>query len=159
MSSEPPAGLASHVEFVGGYTPAELPELLSGADVYESSSLSDGTSSSLLEPMSTGLFPVVSDIPAKRPWVTHGRNGLLFEPGDHTALADRLGQALQDGALRAAAARRNRRIILEKGDQETQMDKVLAAMQERFGASGPRADRWNVGLGTRRGSEPGSPRR
>jgi len=127
------AGLAGHIEFVGGYSLAELPGLLSRADVYESSSLSDGTSSSLLEAMSTGLFPVVSDIPANRPWITHGHNGLLFAVGDAEALATQLAEALANAELRASAAQRNRRIILEKGDQEIQMDKLLAAIQARFG--------------------------
>jgi len=122
--------MGERVTFLGGYCPAELPELLAGADVYVSSSLADGTSSSLLEAMSTGLFPIVSDIPANRPWVTHGHNGLLFPAGNADALADQLSKALAEPGLRAAAAPRNRQIILERGDKQALMDKLLEAIEK-----------------------------
>jgi glycosyltransferase involved in cell wall biosynthesis len=75
----------------------DLPGFLRAADVYVSASSSDGTSSSLLEAMASGLYPVVSDITANRPWVEHGKNGLLFAVGDAASLAE---------ALRLCAAQR-----------------------------------------------------
>ena len=122
-------GLEDRVTFLGGYRLEELPSVLAAADVFVSCSRSDGTSSSLLEAMSTGTFPVVSDIEANRPWVRHGRNGYLFAVGDDAALADLLADALSNADLRAAAAPLNRQIILERGDVYGQMDKLLEAFR------------------------------
>ncbi len=121
------AGLEDVVTFRDGYTYDELPAILAAGNVYVSTSLSDGMSQSLLEAMSSGLFPVVSDIPANRPWVEHGKTGLLFPPGDAEALAARLAEALARPDLRAAAAPLNRRRAVVDGDVYRQCDKLLAA--------------------------------
>jgi len=134
-------GAGDVVSFLGGYGFDELPSLLAGQDVYVSSSLSDGTSNSLLEALSTGMLPVVSDIPANRPWVEHGRNGLLFPPGDADALADRLEEALANADLRAAAAPINRRIAEERGDSYRLAGGLLAAFERCLAADGSPARR------------------
>jgi glycosyltransferase involved in cell wall biosynthesis len=123
------AGVEGMATFLPGYRIEDLPALMAGADVYVSCSLSDGTSSSLLEAMSTGTFPVVSDIPANRPWVEHGRSGYLFPPGDDAALADRLAEALADAGLRARAAPVCRDVVVRGGDVRRQMDTLLAAFE------------------------------
>jgi glycosyltransferase involved in cell wall biosynthesis len=120
-------GVEDMVTFRPGYKYEELPGILAGADVYVSASFSDGMSNSLLEAMSTGTFPVVSDIPANRPWIEHGRTGLLFPPGDEHALADRLIEALGNPALRSAAAELNRKKVVEQGDMYHEADRLLDA--------------------------------
>jgi glycosyltransferase involved in cell wall biosynthesis len=79
--------------------------------------------------MATGTFPVVTDIPANRPWVEDGVNGLLFPPGDDTALAECLGRAFGDPDLRARAGPINRRIVLEKADSLKGAETLLAAFE------------------------------
>ena len=122
-------GVEDRATFRGGYEDRELPALLGGHDVYVSCSRSDGTSQSLLEAMSTGLFPVVSDIPANTPWVEHGNNGLLFPVGDPGALADRLMEAIGDPALRAEGGRIGRSRVVDRGDREKEADCLLEAFQ------------------------------
>jgi len=124
--------LGDRADFRSPYTYDELPDVLAQADVYISASKSDGTSLSLLEAMSTGTFPVVSDIPANRPWVTHGETGLLFPVGDDAALADCLERALADDALRARAAPLNRQLVCERGDLYNEAGKVLAAFEQHM---------------------------
>jgi len=118
-------GLKDQVSFLPGYEYAELPGLLGGADVYVSASLSDGTSQSLLEAMSTGTFPIVTDIPANRPWVEHGVNGFLFPAGDDAALADRLAEAFASPALRQEGGRLCRERILAHGDMNREADRLI----------------------------------
>lgn len=99
--------------------PQELVEIkraLQSSDVYVSASRSDGASSSLLEAMACGVFPVVSAIPANRAWVEHGVTGLLFEPGDARGLAAAIHRAVQDGNLRSAAQARNRALVQREGN-------------------------------------------
>ena len=122
-------GVEGIVAFRDGYQYEELPGLLAAADVYVSSSKTDGTSQSLLEALSTGTFPVASDIVANRPWVEHGKNGYLFPVGDDVALAERLAESLARPDVRAAAAPLNRRIAVEKGNINRLVDRLLAAFE------------------------------
>ena len=67
---------------------------LNEADVYVSTSVSEGMSNALLEAMSSGVMPVVSRVSGADDLVEEGVSGLLFPPGDETALATRLEKAL-----------------------------------------------------------------
>ena len=131
-------GLEDRISFRPGYRYAELPALLGTADLYVSASLSDGTSQSLLEAMSTGAFPVVTDIPANRPWVEHGRNGFLFPPRDAAALANCLREGLARPELRSAAAPVSRAIVMERGNLGRGAEELLQ-MFERCLAGDRRA--------------------
>jgi L-malate glycosyltransferase len=118
------AGLGDCVTFTGDLPHEGLPDLLRQADIYISASLSDGTSSALLEAMATGLVPVVTRITANVPWIVHGRNGLLFEPGQPEDLARALAHALKDAGLRRNAFEENRARITEKGNQRRNMERL-----------------------------------
>jgi glycosyltransferase involved in cell wall biosynthesis len=67
---------------------------LKDGEVYLSTSVSEGMSNALLEAMSSGLMPVVSRVSGADELVEEGVSGLLFPPGDDTALATRLQEAL-----------------------------------------------------------------
>jgi glycosyltransferase involved in cell wall biosynthesis len=123
-------GVEDRVTFREDYTYEEMPAVLAAADVYVSCSRSDGTSSSLLEAMSSGLFPVVSDIPANRPWIEDGRSGLLFPVGDDAALAERLAEVLAMPERRAAASPINHQIVLDRGDLMTEARRMIAAFEK-----------------------------
>lgn len=109
------------VRFVGRVLPESMPTLLQSATVYVSTSVTDGSSLSLLEAMACGAFPVVTDIPANREWITDGENGFLVRVGDVEALADRIAQGLTNDVLRTAAVCRNAELIRERGDYRINM--------------------------------------
>lgn len=117
-------GVLDRTQFTGWLPRAELPRYLASADVYVSTSLSDGASNSLLEGMACGLAPVVTDIPANRPWVKDGANGFLFPAGDHKTLAARIIALLKDRQMREAFGRTSRKIVQEEAEEETQMAKL-----------------------------------
>lgn len=73
---------------------ADVTPYLRDADIYLSSSVSEGMSNALLEAMSHGLIPVVSRVSGVAEIVEQGVSGLLYPPGDETALAARLKEAL-----------------------------------------------------------------
>ena len=125
------AGLADHVRFLGGFTQAALPALLADSDIYVSASLSDGTSPALLEAMTSGAFPVVSDIPANREWLTGQGDSLFFSPHNLPQLVQCLMQAIDDGSLRRRAIEMNPPRVQEKGDRETNLS-VLAQTYGRL---------------------------
>jgi glycosyltransferase involved in cell wall biosynthesis len=111
-------GIACRVTRLGVVSDASVvARHLRGADVYLSTAVSDGASASLFEAMACGAFPVVVDIPANREWITHGRNGLLFPPGDAGALAKALTSAFESAALRNAAVEVNTEMVQTRLDR------------------------------------------
>ncbi len=96
-------GLGDATSFIGTVGGDGMPAVLRGSDVYLSASRADGTSLSLLEAMSAGLFPVVSRIPANAAWLKHGVGGLLHEVGDPDDLAAGILELTWRPALAASA--------------------------------------------------------
>ena len=92
--------------------------LVAQADIYVSIAESDGVSLSLLEAMSLGAVPVVSDIAANTDWIRDGRGGVVTDI-DPVAVADAIERA---AALDADEARSiNRSMVGERGDYMTNM--------------------------------------
>lgn len=112
-----PLTATGRVAWPGQVPNDQLPAWYRAADVYVSTSRTDGSSVSLLEAMGCGLPVVVSDIPANREWVNHGENGLLFPVGDVEALAARLEDVLSlSPEARAMMGRVGRRYVVERAD-------------------------------------------
>jgi glycosyltransferase involved in cell wall biosynthesis len=102
------------VEFLGWVMHEEMPKLLSRADIYVSTSLDDGTSVSLLEAMASGAFPIVTDIPANREWISDGENGFLVPIDQERFLAEKIVEGIRNQDLRERSRDKNFRLIMEK---------------------------------------------
>jgi glycosyltransferase involved in cell wall biosynthesis len=85
-------GQDEHIAFPGAVS--DVTPYLREADVYLSTSVSEGMSNALLEAMSHGVMPVVSRVSGADDLVEDGVSGFLFPPGDQTALATRLEESL-----------------------------------------------------------------
>jgi len=81
--------LYDKIRLIGNVVNAEMPVYLNCSDVYLSTSLSDGTSLSLLEALACGNGIVVTDVPAIKEWVT-GKNGILAERNNPGKIAEAL---------------------------------------------------------------------
>jgi glycosyltransferase involved in cell wall biosynthesis len=104
----------SSVTFLGRVPHEEMPNLLSQADIYVSTSLHDGTSVSLLEAMGSGAFPVVTDIPANQEWIMNGENGFLVDPNKEEFLARKIIDAIRSRDLLIKSQAKNRLIVERK---------------------------------------------
>jgi glycosyltransferase involved in cell wall biosynthesis len=82
------AVLRASVMLSGRISPDEMPNYYSAADVFVSASQSEGSGDAVIEAMSAGVVPVVSDIPSFRAII--GDCGARFSAGDATALATAL---------------------------------------------------------------------
>lgn len=82
-------GLEEKVKLISMVPNCELPVFLNASDVYISTSLSDGTSLSLLEAMACGLGLVVTDVPAIKEWVSE-KNGILIDRRNPEAISSAL---------------------------------------------------------------------
>jgi glycosyltransferase involved in cell wall biosynthesis len=107
-------GISSSIQFLGWVNHEEMPKFLSQADIYISTSLDDGTSVSLLEAMASGAFPVVTDIPSNREWISDGENGFLVPLSEERILAQKIVEAIRNQDLIERSRDKNFRLIKEK---------------------------------------------
>ena len=124
-------GVSSNVKFLGEVPFNEIPIYLKMADIYVSTSLSDGTSASLIEAMACRVPAVVTDIPGNREWITDGSNGLLFAVKDSQVLAEKIVRLSKDEGLRNALAERAYQTVTERADWQRNsklLDKLISSM-------------------------------
>lgn len=105
-------GIADHVRLVGWRDDVE--SLLTSFDLFAMSSRSEGTSISLLEAMSTGLCPVVTDVGGNRAVLGERLSHRLMPSADPAALSAGLLNALSDKSRRAADATAARERVRRK---------------------------------------------
>ena len=86
--------LVGKVALTGYLEERDLIDTLLAHDFYISASFYDSTSVSLLEAMSVGLYPIVSDVEANLEWIKDGKNGLVFKKGDKESLKRAILKAL-----------------------------------------------------------------
>lgn len=125
-----PSAMRRAVAFTRGIHQELMPAALRPATHYVSASLSDGASTSLLEAMATGLFPILSDIPANREWISDGRNGLLFPPGDQLALAAAMKRAAEWESWMDAAIEYNYRLMRQHADVDVTISELLQLLRQ-----------------------------
>lgn len=113
--------LETYVNFVGKIRYEELPQYLQTSDIYLSTVATDGVSTSLLEAMACGIFPIVTDNTANKRWIEDGVNGYLVQFGDPYELAKKIEMAMKDIELRRKAGKINRALILEKASIDKNM--------------------------------------
>jgi glycosyltransferase involved in cell wall biosynthesis len=135
-----PPATRQNVEFLNGVTDDDMVKNLQASHVYVSLSRYDGTSISLLEALSCGLFPVLSDIPQNREWIDPALgNGILVPLDQPKALAEALVRALSDEESRQRAAEINRRLIIERADGRRNMAILATRLESIVHKSGKQA--------------------
>src|SRR3990172_10580206 len=117
--------LENNIRFLGRIMHNELPSFLNSSDIYVSMQESDGVSSSLLEAMACGIFPIVTDIKANRLWIDDGSNGFLIPVNDHVELAMKIIAAYENPKLRQEAKSKNIALVKEKASITSNTIKVV----------------------------------
>lgn len=92
--SEAAAALPS-VSMLGGFDARDLPRILSQLDAMVVPSVHESFGLTVLEAQAAGIPVIASDVGGLAETVTDGVNGLLFPPGDATALTRALTTLLQ----------------------------------------------------------------
>lgn len=88
------------------------------ANIYVSTSLSDSTSVSLLEAMSSCLIPVITDLPDNREWIRPGINGFVFRKKKPKDLAANIKLAISSYSNMTQSLKENRSLIIQKASIE-----------------------------------------
>ena len=123
-------GVSGRVAFTGMLDRDTLAQAYRRSALFVSVPASDGTSVSLLEALSAGCLPVLSDLPANREWVRDGENGVLV------AELPALGAALQravawwESGQWAPAAQANARLIAEHATLRANVQQFLAVHRQ-----------------------------
>jgi glycosyltransferase involved in cell wall biosynthesis len=117
--------IAEHVELLPVQSRTQMAYLFRRSSVAVSATTHDGTPNTLLEAMACGCLPVAGDIESIREWIVPGKNGLLFDPLDHRALAREILHSLEDEILRQNALEYNTRLIAEKAAYPVVMARAL----------------------------------
>ncbi|HLM68760.1 MAG TPA: glycosyltransferase [Longimicrobium sp.] len=94
------------VTFVGWLD--DLPELLAASDIFALVSREEGLGIVTLEAMATSLPVIVTYAGGSEETVVDGESGLIIQPDDPAALADRLRMLIRDPGLRSRLGERAR---------------------------------------------------
>lgn len=89
-------------------------------------SISDGISTSLLEAMVMGAFPIQSCTSCCEEWIVSGETGLIVPPEDPEPIAAAIRKAVSDDLLVNRAAELNARVAQERLDQSVIKPLVIA---------------------------------
>jgi glycosyltransferase involved in cell wall biosynthesis len=126
---------SGHVRFVGAVPHDEVAAYLSAADIYVSTSFSDGTSASLLEAIACSLAPVVTEISGNMEWIKDGVNGLLVSVADSEGLAEKILLLASDYKLRRVLEERAVETVKARVNwQENmqQLTRIIDKMVDQF---------------------------
>lgn len=95
------------------------------ARIYLGLSISDGISTSLLEAMTMGAFPIQSNTSTADEWIKQGKTGFIVPPEDPEIIAQYLKKALTNDRLVNVAAEENFKVIKEKLDRKNIQKQVV----------------------------------
>ena len=122
--------LNQYVHFTGLVSYDHLAYYLNSAEVYVSTSKSDGTSMSLLEAMACRLPVVVSDVPANCEWIQDGVNGFLVPRKKVNPISEKILILLNDQALAVKMGSKNLDIAHTRADLEKNYPKFESIYQQ-----------------------------
>jgi glycosyltransferase involved in cell wall biosynthesis len=115
-SLERRSGLKCTVHRKGTLSQIEVLNILAKSRLYVGVSLSDGISTSLLEAMSVGAFPIQTDTSCANEWISDGATGVLVRELSSQAIAKAIARAVKDDALVDSAQLTNFQVILERAN-------------------------------------------
>ena len=124
--------IGPYVSFLGKVPHEEMSCLLGSADIYVSTSKSDGTSVSLLEAMASGAFPIVTNISSNQKWISDGKNGFLIPLENEVFLAGKIIEASQNVDLRKGASRKNIEIIEKRAEEKKNTSRMIRIYEKAF---------------------------
>ena len=120
-------GIHNNINFLGHVNYNNLPDLYNQSDIYVSTVPSDGVSSSLLEAMGSGVFPIVVDNVSNQQWISDDKNGYLYKAGDVQELKSKIEKAIKNTNFRISSVLKNQLIVKEKACLHRNMRKFESA--------------------------------
>jgi glycosyltransferase involved in cell wall biosynthesis len=119
-------GLRITVHRKGSLSHEEILGIFARARIYVGLSLSDGISTSLLEAMSMGAFPIQTNTSCAEEWISDGKSGFLIREIVLETVAAAIRAALNSDSLVDNAQQTNFQTIQEKGLSEHFKSRIRA---------------------------------
>lgn len=110
------------IHFLGRIPNEELPNYLAKCPLYISTPITEGASSSLMEAMASGSFPIVTNLPGNKSFVHDFQNGILVKTDCSEDLASKIllfNSLASDELTRIALF--NRSLVLERMNRDSNM--------------------------------------
>jgi len=124
------------VEIVPKIPHRDMLQIYGGSRVYIGLSISDAISTSLLEAMVMGAFPIQSNTACADEWIEDKVSGIIVPPEDPHAIAEAISIALKDDELVDRAAQINASTAQERLDYSKIQPQVVNMYQEIFESLG-----------------------
>jgi glycosyltransferase involved in cell wall biosynthesis len=109
----------------GALSHEQMLELFASARIYVGLSLSDGISTSLLEAMAFGAFPIQTNTACVEDWFEHKISGEIVEILEPSLVAKQVSRALLHSATDGSFMELNRRKVIEKAGAKGNLDNSL----------------------------------
>ncbi|MHB8056976.1 MAG: glycosyltransferase [Desulfuromonadaceae bacterium] len=122
--------VAENVVFAGKRS--DISRLMNLIDIFMLTSLSEGTSISLLEAMASGVTPIVTDVGGNPSIVQHGVNGILVSPKDVPGIASAIVSLLNHDGLRYRYSHNAMKTVRENYSLKSMIDKYSALYDELY---------------------------
>jgi glycosyltransferase involved in cell wall biosynthesis len=120
------------VEIIHSISHTELLKRFGKARIYIGLSLSDGISTSLLEAMVMGAFPIQSCTACADEWIENGKSGYIVPPEEPHTIAEAIRSALTDNDMVDLAAEINTKVARERLDYSIVQPQVVKMYQKIF---------------------------
>ncbi len=121
-------GLKNHVQLLGPLNPDKVGLELAAADIYLSSSLSEGISNAVLEAMAIGLPVVSTNVGGMPEVIENGITGLLVEPYESDQIADAIKRFMDHPILKDKCIRKAR----ERIETEYGFERLIQVFDESY---------------------------
>ena len=90
--------------------------LFAKSKIYIGLSKSDGVSTSLIESMALGAFPIQSDTSCAKEWIVNNKSGFIVKPDDISQISKKILFVLNNNKFINYAASINKKTIAKKAD-------------------------------------------
>ncbi|MFX1249881.1 MAG: glycosyltransferase family 4 protein [Promethearchaeota archaeon] len=118
-------GVEGNVHFLGRFSEQkDFIQQFVSANIYVSTSLSDSTSVSLLEAISSCLVPVITDLPDNLEWIHPEINGFIFEPKNPVDLTTKIKKAIDNYPKMIEALKENRNTVIQRASIENTSKRI-----------------------------------
>lgn len=118
------------VEIIPQCSHEEMLRWYGKARIYIGLSISDAISTSLLEAIVMGAFPIQSDTSCANEWIRHGENGFIVPPEDPDIVAEAIKEAILNDSLVDRASDENALVARDRLDNSIIKPRVVKMYQD-----------------------------
>jgi len=122
--------IEKYVKFTGRLPREDVVAYMNASDIYVSTSLSDGTSASLLEAMTLGMPCVVTEIPGNKEWIKNGYDGYLVPAKGSKTLGGKIIQLVKNKNMRKILGENARKTVKARINWPRSMEAFANLVQQ-----------------------------